>query len=225
MRLLLVEDNVALVDELQPLLQRQGYAVDWLVDGRDAALQACDDPYDIIVLDLGLPGRDGIDILQEWRSLKLATPVLVLTARDTWAERIDGLKAGADDYLTKPFHPEELVLRVQGLIRRSHNTANQSVLDVGGLRLDEERHSVTANQQQIALTGAEFQLLRYFMLHSDQLLSRAHLAEHLYDNERERDSNVIEVHINRLRGKLGRSVIETRRGQGYRFCGVTEHAD
>ena len=225
MRLLLVEDNVALVDELQPLLQHHGYAVDWLVDGRDAAVQASDDPYDIIVLDLGLPGRDGIDILREWRSLKLDTPVLVLTARDTWAERIEGLKAGADDYLTKPFHPEELVLRVQALIRRTHNAANQSLLEVGGLRLDEERHSVVANEQQIALTGAEFQLLRYFMLHSDQLLSRTHLAEHLYDNARERDSNVIEVHINKLRGKLGRGVIETRRGQGYRFCGVVEHTE
>lgn len=225
MRLLLIEDNVALVDELQPMLQRHGYAVDWLVDGRDAAVKACDDPYDIIVLDLGLPGRDGIDILQEWRSLKLATPVLVLTARDTWAERIEGLKAGADDYLTKPFHPEELLLRVQALIRRTHNAANQAVLEVGGLKLDEERHCVLVKQQQISLTGAEFQLLRYFMLHCDQLLSRSHLAEHLYDNERERDSNVIEVHINRLRGKLGRSVIETRRGQGYRFRGVTEHTE
>ncbi len=222
MRLLLVEDNVALADELVPLLQRNGYAVDWLVDGRDAAVQASDNPYDIIVLDLGLPGRDGIDILHEWRAANLATAVLVLTARDTWADRIDGLKAGADDYLTKPFHPEELVLRIQALVRRTHNVTNQSVLEVGGLRLDEDLHCVLNGTQRIQLTGSEFQLLRYFMLHSEKMLSRSHLAEHLYDNERERDSNVIEVHINRLRGKLGRSVIETRRGQGYRFCGVTE---
>lgn len=222
MRLLLVEDNVALVDELMPFLQRNGYAVDWLVDGRDAALQANDDPYDMIVLDLGLPGRDGIDMLREWRGLELTTPVLVLTARDTWAERIEGLRAGADDYLTKPFHPDELLLRVQALIRRTHNASNQSVLEVSGLRLDEERQCVITKQQQISLTGAEFQLLRYFMLHSGKLLSHQHLAEHLYDNERERDSNVIEVHINRLRRKLGRAVIETRRGQGYRFRGVPE---
>lgn len=221
MRLLLVEDNVALADELVPLLRRNGYAVDWLVDGRDAAVQASDNPYDIIVLDLGLPGRDGIEILHEWRAAQLATAVLVLTARDTWADRIEGLKAGADDYLTKPFHPEELVLRVQALIRRTHNVANQPVLEAGGLQLDEERHCVINRGKRIQLTGAEFQLLRYFMLQSGKLLSRSHLAEHLYDNEQERDSNVIEVHINRLRGKLGRSVIETRRGQGYRFRGVS----
>ena len=221
MRLLLVEDNVALADELVPLLRRNGYAVDWLVDGRDAAVQASDNPYDIIVLDLGLPGRDGIEILHEWRAAQLATAVLVLTARDTWADRIEGLKAGADDYLTKPFHPEELVLRVQALIRRTHNVTNQPVLEAGGLQLDEERHCVINRGKRIQLTGAEFQLLRYFMLQSGKLLSRSHLAEHLYDNEQERDSNVIEVHINRLRGKLGRSVIETRRGQGYRFRGVS----
>ncbi|CAA0123671.1 Transcriptional regulatory protein QseB [Halioglobus japonicus] len=221
MRLLLVEDNVALADELVPLLQHHGYAVDWLVDGRDAAVQASDNCYDIIVLDLGLPGRDGIEILQEWRALKLTIAVLVLTARDTWADRIDGLKAGADDYLTKPFHPEELVLRIQALVRRTHSMTNQPMLEVGGLQLDEDRHCVISGTSRIQLTGSEFQLLRYFMLHAGKLLSRSHLAEHLYDNERERDSNVIEVHINRLRGKLGRSVIETRRGQGYLFRGVS----
>ena len=215
MRLLLVEDNVSLVDELLPLLQRNGYAVDWLVDGRDASVRAGDNPYDIIVLDLGLPGRDGIEVLQAWRATAMKTPVLVLTARDTWAQRIDGLKAGADDYLTKPFHPEELVLRLQALIRRTHNATSETVLEAGGLKLDEERHHVSTPQGQIELTAAEFQLLRYFMLHAGKLLSRAHLAEHLYDDESERDSNVIEVLINRLRGKLGRGVIETRRGQGY----------
>ena len=173
------------------------------------------------MLDLGLPGRDGIEILHEWRAAQLATAVLVLTARDTWADRIEGLKAGADDYLTKPFHPEELVLRVQALIRRTHNVTNQPVLEAGGLQLDEERHCVINRGKRIQLTGAEFQLLRYFMLQSGKLMTRSHLAEHLYDNEQERDSNVIEVHINRLRGKLGRSVIETRRGQGYRFRGVS----
>ena len=222
MRLLLVEDNVALVDELMPLLQRSGYAVDWLVDGRDAAVRASDNPYDIIVLDLGLPGRDGINILQEWRANAMNVPVLVLTARDTWVERIEGLKAGADDYLAKPFHPQELVLRLQALIRRTHNATTQPVLEAGGIKLDEERHCVITAGSRIELTGAEFQLLRYFMLHPGKLMTRSLLAEHLYDNERERDSNVIEVLINRLRGKLGRSVIETRRGQGYRFTGIAQ---
>lgn len=221
MRLLLVEDNVALADELAPLLQRNGYAVDWLVDGRDAAVQARDNPYDIIVLDLGLPGRDGMTILREWRASNLSTAVLVLTARDTWTNRIDGLKAGADDYLTKPFHPEELILRVQALIRRTHHAVNMPILTAGGLQLDEERHCVIDGNNYIQLTGAEFQLLRYFMLHSGRLLSRSQLAEHLYDNEQERDSNVIDVHINRLRGKLGSGVIKTHRGQGYQFCGVS----
>jgi two-component system OmpR family response regulator len=220
MRLLLVEDNIALVDELMPLLQRSGYAVDWLVDGRDVIVQASDNPYDIVVLDLGLPGRDGIEVLHAWRSSNMQTPVLVLTARDTWAERIEGLKAGADDYLTKPFHPQELVLRLQALIRRTHNATSQTMLEAGGLQLDEERRYVVAPGGHIELTGAEFQLLRYFMLHPGKLLSRSQLAEHLYDNETERDSNVIEVLINRLRGKLGRGVIETRRGQGYRFAGL-----
>jgi DNA-binding response OmpR family regulator len=222
MRLLLVEDNVALADELIPLLQRHGYAVDWLVDGRDATVRASDDPYDLILLDLGLPGRDGIDILQEWRRANLNTAVLVLTARDSWTDRIDGLKAGADDYLTKPFHPEELMLRIQALIRRTHNVANQSIFEACGLLLDEECHCVVNSEERIQLTVAEFQLLRYFMLQTGKYLSRSHLAEHLYDNERERDSNVIEVHINRLRGKLGRNTIETRRGQGYRFRGMSE---
>lgn len=126
MRLLLVEDHVPLADELMASLTRQGYAVDWLADGRDAAVQGASEPYDLIILDLGLPGRPGLEILQEWRGLGLATPVLILTARGSWAERIDGLKAGADDYLTKPFHPEELALRIQALLRRAHGLANQS---------------------------------------------------------------------------------------------------
>ena len=191
MRLLLVEDHVPLADELMASLTRQGYAVDWLADGRDAAVQGASEPYDLIILDLGLPGRPGLETLQEWRGLGLATPVLILTARGSWAERIDGLKAGADDYLTKPFHPEELALRIQALLRRAHGLANQSQLEAAGLRLDEQR-------QCVCLNG----------------------AEHLYDGETERDSNVIEVHVNHLRRKLGREVIETRRGQGYRYAGV-----
>ncbi|MEN0107080.1 MAG: response regulator transcription factor [Pseudomonas sp.] len=220
MRLLLVEDHVPLADELLASLGAQGYAVDWLADGRDAVYQGASEPYDLIILDLGLPGKPGLEVLREWRAGGLATPVLILTARGSWAERIDGLKAGADDYLTKPFHPEELQLRIQALLRRSKGLANQPQLDAAGLQLDEARQCVSNGQATIELTAAEFRLLRYFMLHPQQLLSKSHLAEHLYDGETERDSIVLEVHVNHLRRKLGREVIETRRGQGYRFIGL-----
>lgn len=143
MRLLLVEDHVPLADELLAALGRQGYAVDWLADGRDAVYQGASEPYDLIVLDLGLPGMPGLEVLQQWRGSGLATPVLILTARGSWAERIEGLKAGADDYLTKPFHPEELQLRIQALLRRSHGMANQPTLESAGLNLDEGRQCVS----------------------------------------------------------------------------------
>ncbi|WP_296268599.1 response regulator transcription factor [Pseudomonas sp. UBA6562] len=219
MRLLLVEDNVPLADELTAALQRQGYAVDWLADGRDAVYQGQSEPYDLIILDLGLPGLPGLEVLAQWRAASLVTPVLVLTARGSWAERIEGLKAGADDYLSKPFHPEELQLRIQSLLRRARGLANQPSLEAAGLQLDERRQCVSRDGVDIALTAAEFRLLRYFMLHPRQILSKSHLAEHLYDGETERDSNVLEVHVNHLRRKLGRSVIETRRGQGYLYAG------
>ncbi|QKZ05220.1 MULTISPECIES: response regulator transcription factor [Pseudomonas] len=217
MRLLLVEDNVPLADELAAGLKAQGYAVDWLADGRDAAYQGSVEPYDLIILDLGLPGLPGLDVLAQWRAGGVAVPVLVLTARGSWAERIVGLKAGADDYLSKPFHPEELYLRVQGLLRRARGVANQPTLQAAGLHLDESRQCVRQADTDVQLTAAEFRLLRYFMLHPGQILSKGHLAEHLYDGETERDSNVLEVHVNHLRRKLGRAVIETRRGQGYLF--------
>ncbi|MFT0138777.1 response regulator transcription factor [Alloalcanivorax xenomutans] len=220
MRLLLVEDNVALADQLNPLLRDHGYAVDWLADGRDALVRVHDDPYDLVILDLGLPGMGGLDVLKQWREEGVTVPVLILTARDSWAERVDGLRAGADDYLTKPFHPEELLLRVQAVLRRSHGNANQACLNVGGVELDEERQSAWLEGKEIALTGAEFRLLRYFMLNAGKLLSRMQLADHLYDGESERDSNVLEVHINRVRRKLGAPVIQTRRGQGYVFTGL-----
>lgn len=220
MRLLLVEDSVALVDELLPRLKQGGYAVDWIADGRDAARKASDEDYDIAVLDLGLPGRNGLDVLREWRAANLPLPVLVLTARDTFADRIEGLRAGADDYLTKPFHPDELLLRLQALLRRQNGQINQPQLVAGGLALDEQRQSVSHNGAEQGLTGVEFRLLRYFMLHPGQVLSRGQLEQHVYDGETERDSNVLEVHVNRLRRKLGREVIETRRGQGYCYRGI-----
>ena len=172
-----------------------------------------------MILDLGLPGLDGLEVLRRWRDQGLSMPVLILTARDSWAERVDGLRAGADDYLTKPFHPEELLLRVQAVLRRSHGGANQNRLRACGVELDEERQSAWLDQEEVELTGAEFRMLRYFMLNPGRLLSKIALSEHLYDGESERDSNVVEVHINRLRRKLGGQVIQTRRGQGYLFTG------
>ena len=217
MRILIVEDHIALADELIVDLKRAGYAVDWLADGRDAAIQGATEPYDLIVLDLGLPGKSGLDVLREWRAANIQHPVLILTARDHWAERIEGLKAGADDYLTKPFHPEELQLRIQALLRRRHGQANQAQLIAAGLQLDEALQQVSQNGQVFSLTAAEFSLLRYLMLNVGKIISKAQLHDHLYDGESERDSNVIEVHINRLRSKLGKNAIETRRGQGYRL--------
>lgn len=217
MRLLLVEDHVPLADQLMESLSRQGYAVDWLADGRDALYQGKSEPYDLIILDLGLPGLSGIEVLKQWRADGLSIPVLILTARSSWSERIDGLRAGADDYVTKPFHPEELQLRVQALLRRSHGQVNQPLLKSAGLQLDESRQCAFNDGEEVQLTASEFRLLRYFMLHPQQILSKSHLAEHLYDGETERDSNVLEVHVNHLRRKLGRAVIETRRGQGYIF--------
>lgn len=220
MRLLLVEDHVPLADELVAMFNNQGYAVDWLADGRDAIVQGACEPYDAVILDLGLPGVSGLEVLQSWRKLKLAVPVLILTARSSWAERIEGLKAGADDYLVKPFHPEELLLRVQGLLRRAKGVTNETRLSVQGLELDESLQIVIKDGEDIELTTSEFKLLRYFMLHPNKILSKTHLNEHIYDGETERDSNVIEVHVNHLRGKLGKGVIETKRGQGYRYNGV-----
>lgn len=225
MRLLLVEDSVALVDELMPVLKRAGFVVDWLADGRDAERRAFDETFDIVILDLGLPGRPGLEVLRAWRAQRLAVPVLVLTARDSWRERIEGLKAGADDYLTKPFHPDELVLRLQAVLRRAHGSVNEALLEVGDLALDEQRQCVRRKVpgadgvETIALTGAEFRLLRYLMLHAGKLRTRSQIEEHVYDTASERDSNVIEVHVNKLRRKLGRDAIETRRGQGYVFRG------
>ena len=192
MRLLLVEDNVALADSLLAVLKRAGYAVDWRADGRDALLLGEQEPYDLAILDLGLPGMDGLEILRSWRAGGSSLPVLILTARSRWTERVEGLQAGADDYLTKPFHNEELVLRVQALLRRAHGREPQTLLSAAGLQLDEAHQQVVrAGQEPVSLSASEFKLLRYFMLNPGKVLSKTRLAEHLYDYEDERDSNVI----------------------------------
>ena len=217
MRLLLVEDDTDLVHHLQPELEQAGYAVDHAVDGREALFLGQTESYDAVVLDLGLPGVAGLDVLRRWRTDGVGVPVLILTARDTWREKVDGLKAGADDYLTKPFHPEELVARLEALIRRSHGQAAPT-LAASTFRLDEDHQCVIRNGGgTVALTGTEFRLLRYFMLNPGKPLSKTRLTEHVYDQDFDRDSNLIEVYVRRLREKIGRSHIETRRGQGYVF--------
>jgi DNA-binding response OmpR family regulator len=217
MRLLLAEDNAALVDELLPLLKASGYAVDVTGDGDETLFLGENESYDAVILDLGLPRRNGLDVLKQWRGEQRIMPVLILTARDTWRDKVDGLKAGADDYLAKPFHPEELLARLQALIRRSHGIAD-SLLRANGMTLDEEQQLLEIdNGDSYRLTGTEFRLLRYFMLNPDKPLSKTRLTEHLYDQDFDRDSNLIEVYVRRLREKIGRARIETRRGQGYVF--------
>ncbi len=217
MRLLLIEDDEALCERLKPALAEAGYAVDAVHNGVDGQFLGESEPYDLVVLDLGLPDRSGIEVLRNWRNRDNAVPVLILTARDAWHERVDGFKAGADDYVGKPFHLEELLVRIQALIRRS-NARGGGPLRVAGIRLDEDTQSaVTAGGERHPLTGTEFRLLRYFMLHPGKLLSKTQLAKHVYDLDFDKDSNVLEVYVNRLRGKLGRDLITTRRGQGYVF--------
>lgn len=219
MRLLLVEDDRALADELQSVLEASGYAVDRAEDGENALYLGRTEGYDLVVLDLGLPGLGGIQVLESWRRDGSTVPVLILTARDTWREKVIGLKAGADDYLAKPFHAEELLARLGALLRRTHGRA-APVIATEGFTLDEDIQCVRgADGAHVELTGTEFRLLRYFMLNPGKLLSKTRLTEHVYDRSFDLDSNVIEVYVRRLREKLGKNTIETRRGQGYVFRG------
>ena len=217
MRLLLAEDDTNLVAMLRKDLEAAGFAVDIADNGIDAEFMGNEGIYDIIVLDLGLPKRSGLDVLQNWRTNHNPVPVLILTARDAWHERVDGFKAGADDYLGKPFHVEELVVRLNALLHRVREKPG-GLLDINGLCLDEDQQSVTTRDgTSISLTGTEFRLLRYFLLHPDRILSKTVLTEHVYDFDSDKDSNVIEVYVRRLRLLLGKDRIETRRGQGYVF--------
>lgn len=220
MRLLLVEDDRELATELAGRLDRHGFATDTVFDGREAVFLGASEPYDVIILDLGLPGLAGIDVLRQWRDTELDVPILILTARDAWHEKVDGFRAGADDYVTKPFRFEELLVRLEALIRRSKGVATGEIR-AGHLRLSEATQSVTRIRENhditIKLTGMEFRLLRYLMLHPGHVFSESHLLEHVYDYDTEKESNVIEVYISKLRKKVGRDYIKTRRGQGYVF--------
>lgn len=217
MRLLLVEDDVELSQNLHQQLKKEGFAVDVADNGVDAEFMGNEEPYDAVILDLGLPLRSGMEVLANWRSHNNKVPVIVLTARDAWHERVDGFKAGADDYLGKPFHFEELLVRILALVRRNHNMAGKA-LTSSGLVLDEERQQVSLESgEPIELTGTEFRLLRYFMLHPDRILTKTQLIEHVYDQDFDKDSNLIEVYVRHLRKKIGKERIVTKRGQGYIF--------
>lgn len=231
MRLLLVEDDIQLSQTLHKQLSHEGFAVDTADNGVDAEFMGDEEPYDAVILDLGLPQRSGLDVLKNWRQKENPVPVIVLTARDAWHERVDGFKAGADDYLGKPFHVEELLVRIQALVRRHHKMPGEK-LKSAGLTLDEERQQVTISSvgdtksntnsdnnkgEPIDLTGTEFRLLRYFMLHPDKILTKTRLTEHVYEQDFDKDSNLIEVYVRHLRKKIGNERIQTKRGQGYVF--------
>lgn len=217
MRLLLVEDDRDLVKDLRPVLKRAGYAVEVSDNGVDAAFLGQEEDFDVVILDLGLPGKPGLEVLQQWRDAGMTVPVLILTARDAWHERVDGLKAGADDYLGKPFHSAELLARLEAILRRRAGRGDNT-LHALGVTLDIDRQQATTKDgQKHQLTGIEFRLLRYLMTNPDRILSKTELSEHVYEEEQLKDSNVIEVYINRLRQRFGRDFIETRRGQGYRL--------
>lgn len=216
MRLLLIEDDPLLRSTLTRDLELAGYAVDGAGDGESGEFLGSTEHYDIAVLDLGLPRLSGLEVLRRWRASGVMTPVIVLTARDEWHERVEGLKAGADDYVGKPFHVEELLARAQALLRRG--VARGVRLACGGVELDEEHQSaIIGGRRTEALTGLEFRLLRCFMRHEGEILSKTYLSEHVYGLDADPDSNVIEVYINRLRQKLRKDLITTRRGQGYVF--------
>ena len=216
MRVLLVEDEPTLAAQLHQVLLDAGYAVDQADNGRDAWVQGGVQDYDAVVLDLGLPVLDGLSVLKRWRSEGMRAPVLILTARDQWHEKVAGIDAGADDYLTKPFHTEELLARVRALIRRASGLAS-ALLACGPLALDTRSGRVTLDGQAVNLTAQEFKLLSYLMHHPNELVSRTVLSEHLYAQDFERDSNTIEVFVARLRKKLPAAMIETVRGLGYRL--------
>ncbi|WP_051901471.1 response regulator transcription factor [Methylotenera sp. L2L1] len=217
MRLLVVEDDLTLGPQLQTGLQRAGYATDLATDGIEAEIQGKLEPYDLIILDLGLPKRNGLEILTNWRKEQVTTPVIILTARGGWQDKVAGFNTGADDYVSKPFQIEELLARISAVLKRSIGN-NAGELHSAHFKLNEQTQTVMFdNGDQCNLTNIEFRLLRYFMLHPGHILSKSVLTEHVYEYDEDKDSNVIEVYVNRLRQKIGSSLIQTRRGQGYIF--------
>ncbi|PHR94308.1 MAG: DNA-binding response regulator [Robiginitomaculum sp.] len=216
MRILLVEDDPDLSRQLSSALKDAGYAVDSATDGEEGHFLGDTEPYDAVVLDLGLPVIDGISILQKWRADGKKFPVIILTARDQWSEKVSGFDAGADDYLTKPFHTEELLARLRALVRRAAGHTTDTI-DIGGLMVDNRSARAFVDGTPIKLTSHEFRLLSYMAMHVGRVISRTELVEHIYDQDFDRDSNTIEVFVGRLRRKIGVERIETVRGLGYRL--------
>jgi two-component system OmpR family response regulator len=214
MRLLVVEDDRDLNRQMVSALETAGYAVDRAFDGEEGWFLGDTEPYDAVVLDIGLPKRDGVSILEAWRGAGRTMPVLILTARDRWSDKVLGFDAGADDYVTKPFHIEEVLARLRALLRRATGHAT-SELVAGPVRLDARAGRVTVNGQSVKLTSHEYRLLSYLMHHAGRIVSRSEIVDHLYEQDFDRDSNTIEVFVGRLRKKLGVDVIQTARGLGY----------
>ncbi|WP_020185881.1 response regulator transcription factor [Methylopila sp. 73B] len=214
MRLLVVEDDPDLNRQIVAALEEAGYAVDRAFDGEEGHFLGDTEPYDAIVLDIGLPKMDGISVLEQWRRDGRTTPVLILTARDRWSDKVQGFDAGADDYVAKPFHMEEVLARLRALLRRATGHASSELL-CGPIRLDTRAGRVTIDGHAIKLTSHEYRLLAYLMHHQGRVVSRTELVEHLYDQDFDRDSNTIEVFVGRLRKKLGSDAIQTVRGLGY----------
>ncbi|MDR3373154.1 MAG: response regulator transcription factor [Ancalomicrobiaceae bacterium] len=222
MRLLVIEDDPNLNNQLVEALKDAGYAVDTARDGEEGHFLGDTEPYDAVVLDIGLPKMDGLSVLEQWRKDGRKMPVLLLTARDRWSDKVAGIDAGADDYVAKPFHMEEVLARLRALVRRSAGHASNEI-ECGPVTLDTRAGRVTVEGHLIKLTSHEFRLISYLMLHQGRVVSRTELVEHLYDQDFDRDSNTIEVFIGRVRKKLGVDIIQTIRGLGY-TVGVTSNA-
>jgi two-component system OmpR family response regulator len=216
LRVLVVEDEIGLSRQLAKVLTEAGYAVDRATDGQQADFLANTEQYDAVILDLGLPKIDGLTLLRQWRSAGMLAPVLILTARGSWHEKVQGIDGGADDYVSKPFRMEEILARIRALIRRTSGLAHPQ-LRCGALELDPRSARVSVGGAPVKLTSHEFRVLSYLMHHSGQVVSRTELTEHIYAQDLDRDSNTVEVFVARLRRKLGASFIETVRGLGYRM--------
>ncbi|MFT3672679.1 response regulator transcription factor [Aestuariivirga sp.] len=214
MRVLVVEDDADLNRQITTALADAGYVVDKALDGEEGHYLGETSPYDAVILDLGLPVLDGVSVLEKWRRAGRKMPVLILTARDRWSDKVAGFDAGADDYVTKPFHMEEILARVRALVRRSAGQAS-SELTCGPVTLDTKGAKVMVNGMPVKLTSLEYRLLEYLMMHMGKVVSRTELVEHLYDQDFDRDSNTVEVFVGRLRKKLGVDVLHTIRGMGY----------
>ena len=215
MRILVVEDDPDLNRQLTEALKTAGYVVDSARDGEDGHFLGDTEPYDAVVLDIGLPRMDGISVLEAWRRAGRKMPVLILTARDRWSDKVQGIDAGADDYVAKPFHIEEVLARIRALVRRAAGHATNEI-ECGPVRIDTKSGRVTVDGNPVKLTAHEYKVLEYLMHHRDRVVSRTELIEHLYDQDFDRDSNTIEVFVGRLRKKVSGDLIETVRGLGYR---------